>query len=190
MCLVTVRFHSYDKLLIWQVLLSKSSSLRILFLSHSFYSSGVKTCTTLGITRSHLCFMKFGNKTCLYCPAASNGLGYQQVSFSENMTCRRTVGQPCRTQITDRTTLEADNGGNEEKKKAKSLAISIFGDIFLHGWFMNRGVNGPLIIKSPQILTWAGGNVYKLWYAPVYLGTYWPTKCVWRVIFHKKNSRK
>lgn len=117
MCLVTVRFYSYDKLLIWQVLLSKSSSLRILFLSHSFYSSGVKTCTTLGITRSHLCFMKFGNKTCLYCPAASNGLGYQQVSFSENMTCRRTVGQPCRTQITDRTTLEADNGGNEEKKK-------------------------------------------------------------------------
>lgn len=130
MCLVMARLHSYDKLLIQQVLLSKLSSLKIL--CHSHYSSGLKTCISLGITRSHLCFTKFGNKTSLYCPAASNGLGYQQVSFPENMTCRRTVGHPCRTQITDRTTLEVDNGGNEEKM-AKILAISIFGDIFLHG---------------------------------------------------------
>lgn len=30
--------------------------------------------------------------------------------------------------------------------------------------FMSPGVNGSLITNSPQILTWAGGNVYQLWY--------------------------
>lgn len=122
-------FHSYDKLLICQVLLSKPRSLKIP--SHSHYFSGLKTWMSQSITRSYLCFGRFRNKTSLSCPVASNGLGHQQVSFSESMTSRRAVGQPCRTQITDRTMTEVDNGGSEEENGG-SLPISVFGDIFLH----------------------------------------------------------
>lgn len=165
-CSVIVTCHFYDKLLIWQVLLSKPSSPETP--SHSHYSSGLKTCISLGITRSHLCFTRFGNKTSLYCPAASNGLGYQQVSFCENVTCGRAVGQPHRTQITDRTMLEGDNGGNEEEK-GKKFSNLCFWRHFLTQMFMNPGVNGPLIIIFPQILTWVGGNVYQLWYYSYYL---------------------
>lgn len=127
MCLVS--FHSYDKLLTWQILLSKPCSLKIP--SHSHYFSGLKTWICLGITRSYLCFKRFRNKTSLYCPTASNRLGYQQVSFSEIMTCGRAVGQPCRTQITDRTMSEVGKGGNGEEN-GRNLPISGFGDIFLH----------------------------------------------------------
>lgn len=167
MCSVTVSCHFYDKLLIWQVwqiLLSKPSSPKIP--SHSHYSSGLKTCISLGTTRSHLCFTRFRNKTSLYCPTASNGLGYQQVSFCENVTCRRAVGQPHRTQITDRTML--DNGGNEEEKGVK-FSNPCFWRHFPTQMFMNPGVNGPLVINFPQILTGVGGSVCQLWYYSYYL---------------------